>query len=411
MITRRAFDLGIFGLSTLILSPSISISSENLGDKSVLWIWLGGGISHIETFNPIPNAPIENRSVRGHVMTDIGEFGGDFINLAKISKELTILRTFTHRDNNHRSASHWVNTGEPNFRSQQQIWPSVGSVILKKHGTNHSKTGIPLYVKTGNIDGAGDSAYLGGKYKGYEADLVGIKNLYLESDISKERFYNRLKIIDSIEGKIEDRGMVRDYKDLRDQAVTVITGSAANAFRLDKESDNIHKKFKTNTLFGRDSLLSVRLIENNVKFVTLTNNGWDMHNDINSGFNTKGSELDYMISTIIDELKKRDLYNKTLIVIASEFGRTSKINGSIGRDHQSSCNNVLFAGGGYRHGRIIGKTNSTASVIESDPYYPKDLVKTILNHLDINSPYHITGNDNRPYELVEQTAKNILQTP
>lgn len=412
MINRRAFNLGLFGLSTLSLSPNISVSADKLQNKSVLWIWLGGGISHIETFNPIPNAPVENRSVRGHIMTGIGEIGGDFVNLAKQANELTILRTLTHRDNNHRSASHWVNTGEPNFRSQQQIWPSMGSVTLKTHGTNHKETGIPLYVKTGNIDGAGDGAYLGGKYKGYEADLLGVKNLNLDPSITKDRFYNRLKAIEIIEGKIDKAGMAQDYKDLRDQAVTVITGSAAQAFKLENEPDEVQKRFKTNTSFGKDSLLSIRLLENGVKFVTLTNNGWDMHNNIESGFNTKGPELDYMLSNILSELKARDLYDNTLVVLASEFGRTSKINSASagGRDHQSTCNNVLFAGGGYTHGRMIGKTNATASQIEDSPYSPNDLVRTILEHLDITYPYPVIGNDNRPYELISQDSKNILKS-
>lgn len=407
MMNRRMFNL--FGLSMVSLSPSISISADKKKNKSVLWIWLGGGASHIETFNPIPTAPVENRSVRGHIMTDIGEIGADFTHLAKLTKDITILRTLTHRDNNHRSASHWVNTGEPNFRSQQQIWPAFGAVAAKKYGTNHDGTGIPLYIKTGNIDGAGDASFLGGKYKGYEADLQGINNLYLKDDITKERFYNRLKTIEAIEGKSPHSGMSKDYKDLRDQAVTVITGSAAQAFRLENEPNEVHSRFKTGSTFGRDALLSVRLIQNEAKFVTLVNNGWDMHNNIDSGFSTKGLELDYMLYTIIEELKRRDLFDSTLIVLATEFGRTSKVNGNAGRDHQSACNNVLFAGGGYNHGRIIGKTNSTASVVEADGFSPKDLTKTVLNHIDIHGPFDIIGNDGRPYALIEANAKNILE--
>lgn len=381
-----------------------NIKEESTSDKSVIFIWLSGGISQIEFINPIPNAPVEYRSVRGFTKTHDDVIGADFTKLASISKELTIVRSMKHRDNNHATASSWVMSGEPNFANNNK-WPAYGAVMQKKYGTNYDRNGMPLYVKTSQIE-SDDAEFLGMKYNGFDASLDGLKDLKL--DVTKERFYGRLNTLGVVDGKLKG-GVYDDYSDLKEQAVKFILGGGADALDLSQESQENQTKFNISNKFGKDILLSVRLIENGARFVTVQNGGWDMHNGINQGFATKGPELDNYIFLLKTELQKRGMLENTMIVVTSEFSRTAKVNNNAGRDHMSSTNSLLLLGGGYEHGRVIGKTNATANIVEEDEFSPKDLSVTIFDHLGISERFVITDNQNRPRELYDTKAKNILK--
>lgn len=406
MINRRNFILsGLVG--SLLTRGNISFA-EDISEKeknAVIYVFLSGGASHIETFNPVPDAPSDYRSVTGFTSTNIPgmDLGGLFKNLAKKADKLSIFRAFHHRDANHASATHWIMTGEANFGDgQTQKWPSYGSVVTGFYGTN-AENGLPHYIKVNNIQ-HDDSAWMGGRYTGYDATREGRKDLQLS--LPEQRFKARLAMLERVEsGFHKDDLLAKSWKDLRGQAVNVVLGEASKAFKI--ESDEEYDSYK-DTNFGKDVLTAVRLIEAGSKFITINYGGWDMHNNILPSLNSRQVELDKYLAQLIDTLEKRGLYEKVMLVVTSEFGRTPKVNATAGRDHWARLVPLMISCGSYEMGRVIGNSNKNAEEPEDGLCEPEDLKWTIFNHLDINKNMKWTSIDGRPMTMVKEEAKNIL---
>jgi len=410
-MNRRIFNKTLItGGSSILLSPTISIANakQDKQEKSVIFVFLSGGISATEFINPIPNAPLDFRSIRGFAEAKGGYLlGGDFKNLASIGNELTVVRNFHHRDANHSSATHVIMTSEPGFQSSDQKWPSHGSLLSHELGPLDINRGIPNYVRTRPIQ-YDESAWLGATYIGMTADENGVGNLFPR--VPEDRFDRRMEVMRTISKQSNLKGPIAEgWYDLKNQAVDIIKGSAGVAFDLSKETpENIAKYNAKNSTFGKDLLLARRLVQAGVKYVTVSNGGWDNHNNINDAFDRKGPELDKSLFVLLNDLKGLGLLDNTLIVVTSEFSRTPKINNSAGRDHWSGLNSLIFAGGGYEHGKVIGKTDANASVVDGKSYNPKDLSWTIMNHFGIKKDLVIVDNSSRPRHMFDEKAKNIL---
>lgn len=397
-MNRRSFLTTIAGT---YLAGNLSFSMEERSDKSVIFIFLSGGISAIDFINPVPDAPLEVRSNRGAIKIHNGEvIGGDFTRLAKQSKDWSFVRSYHHRDANHRSATFWSLTGEPNFREKEDNWPSYGSLISHSYGFSHN--GTPTYIQTSKIAGDGP-AWLGAGHMGYRTDLEGINNL--KPRLSQEQLRQRLEITKVIERS--QPHLPEAWPDLRNKAVDVIYGKAAQALDLSNEPAVDKYSAKTSS-FGKDCLLARRLVQAGSSFVTVSNGGWDMHQNISDGFNRKGPELDMVLTTLVEDLKANNLLDKTLVVVTSEFSRTYRINRDGGRDHMPSCNSLLFAGGGFEHGRVIGQTNATANEVLVDEFSPKDLSWTLGNYFGLDKDLVLYDHVNRPRPMFENTAKIII---
>lgn len=407
MLNRRNFLVSSSAFGLNFQSNNIAFSQTTSDDdKSVIFLFLSGGASHIETFNPIPDAPVEYRSVTGHVNTKTAgmKLGGLFKNLAKQSDSINIVRSFAHRDGNHASASHWLMTGEPNFGAgTTQKWPSYGSVTTGIHGTT-ADNGLPIYVKIDSL-AHDSSAWMGGKFTGYNASKEGRKDLQLLGRDAK--FKNRLEILSFIENnyKHKDNNLARSWNDLKEQAVEVILGDASKAFKVEKDLE--FEGYKANP-FGTNILTAIRLIESGSKFVTLNFGGWDMHNNIQNSLNNRQVVLDQYLAKMIQSLKDRGLSKKVLLVVTSEFGRTPKININAGRDHFSKQVPLLLSGGDFESGRVIGQSTSLADGVDDSLFEPEDLKFTIFSHLGIKKSAGWTGIDGRPHNFTKETAKNIL---
>jgi len=410
-MNRRDYlkTMGFFG-GSIVLSPSISIANakQDKQEKSVIFVFLSGGISATEFINPVPNAPLDFRSTRGFAEAK-GDYllGGDFKNLASIGDELTIVRNFHHRDANHASATHWVMTSEPGFQSTDQKWPSHGSLLSHEFGPLDITRGIPNYVRTRPIQ-YDESAFLGATHIGMTADENGVGNLFPR--VPEDRFDRRMEVMRTISKQSNLKGPIAEgWYDLKNQAVDIIKGKAGVAFDLSNETaENVAKYNAKTSTFGKDLLLARRLIQAGVKYITVNNGGWDMHNQISDGFDRKATELDTSLFVLLNDLKGLGLLDNTLIVVTSEFSRTPKINGTGGRDHWSSLNSLIFAGGGYEHGKVIGKTDANASVVDGKSYNPKDLSWTIMNHFGVKKDLVIVDNSSRPRHMFDEKAKNIL---
>ena len=328
-----------------------------------------------------------------------------FKELAKRTDKIAIPRAFGHRDQNHASAVHWVVTGEANFGTgSSSKWPSFGSMMSKHHGVN-TDDGLPTYVKLGQYDHNG-AAWLGGKYTGFDATREGRKDLQLLG--KSEDFQRRLHALNVIDGGFIARGqqMAKDWTDLRNQSVDIILGNGSKAFRFENDKD--YDKFKDATL-GQDALTAIRLLEAGSKFVSLSYGGWDMHTNIATSLQTRQVELDHYLAKIMDALEARGMYERVMLVVTSEFGRTPKVNANQGRDHFGKLSPLMISCGSYEMGRTIGTSSPNADDFDQGRCTPEDLAWTIYDHLNMPRNARYTATDGRPHSLVKDDSKKHIK--
>lgn len=408
-MNRRKFLLstGIGGLTAISSRLSFSIEPDgSKSENSAIYIFLSGGPSHIELFNTIPNSTPDRTSVVGTSKTNVigMNIGGLFTNISQKANKFVVVNNFHHKDANHESAVHWMMTGEQNFPNASQKWPSYGSMISGVLGTNTKKDSLPTYVKLSPINADGP-AWMGAKYLGYTAAGEGLKDLMLQN---QERLYQRLRMIDAIESSSrinKKEYMSKSWTDLREQAVNVLLGKASEAFAIEKDDD--YKTFSKDNL-SKDMLTAIRLVERGVKFVTINYGGWDMHNKIADGFNSRLPPLDNVLSLYFDVAEKRQLNHRNMLVMSGDFGRTPKINKDGGRDHWPHLVPLFIACDGYEMGRVIGRSDANAERPDGLGYEPEDLKWTILNHVGVSKHQDWVSSEGRPMHFVKETAKNIL---
>ena len=410
MFNRRTF------LSTIATSALVgkALGSQiDKKEKAVIWLWLGGGISATEFINPIPNAPVEYRSVTGAITTNSDYLlGGNFEYMARIADKMSPVLSFAHKDASHGTATGWLMNaisymGKGDGTPQTE--PSLGSLISSLTYAN-SDRGIPSYVKINRID-YDSSAWLNANHSGYEASGEGVKNL--KSNIELGRFADRMDIVKNIDKKSEY--LYRSWAGTREQAYNIVSGDASKVFEVNREDPRVLDKYRVGkSRLGENLLLARRLIQNGSKFVTIHHGGWDMHADIHRGFNNLAPDVDYSVYTLVRELEQLDMLSNTMIVITSEFSRTPKLNAGLvgqssvpGRDHWPGVVPLVLIGGELTRGYSIGTTNSLAEYPTSNPFTPKDLACTIFNHFDIDRDTKMTDNQNRPRYLVEEDARLI----
>jgi hypothetical protein len=393
------------GLSSMGLSDAYA-ETLPANEKSVVWLWLGGGATHIETFDPKPMAPEGVRSTTGSIMTN-GDFllGGNFIKMSTRGDKITVVRSFAHRNSSHRTGTHWVMTGHnstDNTPQSTQQEPSYGSIMSSVYGANHPVNGMPTYVRVNGISFDGP-AWLGGQYKPYEASGEGVSNL--KSRVESNRFLDRRNLVSSFD-KLKITNDLELWGDLRKQSYGLILGNASEAFDLDKESKPSRDKYGKG--LGEQMLLARRLVENGTKFVTLHYGGWDMHGNIAKSLNGRMPPLDHALSTFIDDLHDRGMSKNVLLVVTGEFGRTYRVNKNAGRDHWPQLSPLMFSGGDFDMGRVIGESTAKAETPEGDPLGPKDVTATLFSHLGIDPQTQKIDFAGRPRYFVDSDAKIIL---
>ncbi len=414
MLINRREMLPLLGLPFL---PTLeAIANERVGkkennEKSFILIWLGGGHAAQETFAPTSDGPESARSTTGIIETNVGGMylGGSFTNLSKLANEYSLIHSLTHNDPNHDSGTHINMTGYMTVSSDfaPSKNPSYGSIISNYFGSNSKVNGIPRYVKANPIRHDGP-AWMGIVNDGFLANEDGIRNLGLNT--TEEQFKRRMDFIKIVENsnKMEKNPLMGSWTDLRGQAGKVIMGSAANAFKIEKESEDIKEKYGINkSNLGKQLLLARRLIESGTKCVNVSFPGWDNHSMIKTAMDSIGLELDKYLSVLIEDLKQRGMLKNTMILVTSEFSRTP-LNKDGGRDHWANVQSALIAGGDFNHGKIVGEMSKDRKVPLSKPLTPLDMFATIFTHFNIPLDYKVTDKDKRPRYLIEGEHTSIL---
>ena len=369
-------------------------------DKSVVLVFLAGGPTHVETFNPIPNAPTEFRSIIDSLQAKDSDImmGGLWNNLIKHTDKINVVNSFAHRNNSHAQATHWVMTSHNTKENNSQEHPSHGSVVSRYFGSSQDN-GMPTYVRQNGIYGS-DASYLGAEFNPFESSRKD--NLGLNIDL--ERFRDRQNLLtqlDKLDRNI-NTGPIDAYKA---QAYAILLNKVKEAFDIDKEKPKTKRLYGKSSI-GKEMLLARRLIENGTKFVSVSYGGWDMHRDIEKGLNNKIPPLDKALSAFLEDIDQRGMLKDTLVIITGEFGRTPKINNNAGRDHWGALSTLAFAGGDYEQGRVIGRSDTKATAPNSLPITPMDIRATVLDHMEIPSNLTYFDTFGRPQYMT--TGKVIL---
>ena len=373
-------------------------------NTSVVWLWLNGGPSHIETFDPKPDAPREYRSVTGHVATSLPgvALGGTFEQLATRMDRLAIVRSFAHQNSGHGGGTHWVMTGYDNRQSDaggKPNRPSLGSIVARMRGANVPGTGMPTYVRQGSI-GADGPAFLGASCAPFDPQGPARKNLSVS--IKQDRLDDRrslLSQLDRFQRTADASGLMEGLDAYEQQAFNLVLGSAPAAFDLAKEEKKVVDSYGKD--LGQQMLIARRLCEAGCGFVTVSFGGWDMHNGIEKGFERRGAMVDRAVAAFLDDVAARGLSERILLVITGEFGRTPRVNRNAGRDHWAPLSTLALAGGGLRMGQVVGESSAKAETPRASVVTPQDLAATVLQVLGISPALQVTNPAGRPVTLVE----------
>ncbi|MEI8021056.1 MAG: DUF1501 domain-containing protein [Schlesneria sp.] len=427
-LNRRGFlSLGLLAGTSLTL-PQLLRSNAAYGDlkdyknfegtaKSIIHIFLPGGIAHQESFDPKPYAPIEYRGEMGQVATKIsGEvFGDTLAKTAQVADKLTVIRSMTHGEAAHERGTHNMFTG---YRpSPALIYPCIGSVVSHEYGPRNN---LPPYVCIPNMptEFAG-SGYLSSAFAPFSlgsdpaAKGFKVRDLDLPKGVDDSRFATRRSALEAVNAHFQKKEKSDDLTAMDtfyDRAYSLISSQAAReAFDIEKESDAVRDEYGRNTA-GARMLLARRLVQAGVRLVNLTYGGWDMHNNIVAGFRNQMPSFDQAFAALINDLDRTGLLKETLVMVSSEFGRTPKINAQSGRDHYPKVFSVVLAGGGVKGGYIHGSSNSTASEPEELAMGPEDLFTTVYHCMGIVADKELMAPGDRPIEIVDggKVIKELL---
>ena len=409
--TRRDFlKAGVLGMGGLALSDLLRFraaateTGRPTRKTSVVWLWLGGGPTHVETFDPKMSAPAEFRSTVGAVQTNVAgvEIGGVFPKMARVADKMAFVRSFAHRNSGHGGGTHWVMTGYDFAAADNGApanKPGMGSILSRYRGANNAETGLPTYVRMGGILGDGPS-WLGSAYAPFDSAGNARNNMNLQ--IPMERMSDRrnlLRSFDSLDREVDRSGLMTGLDAFERQAFDLLQSKAREVFDITREDP------RTLDLYGRDRLaqqmlMARRLCEAGVGFVTLNYGGWDMHSTIADSMNRTAPALDHAVSAFVQDINQRGLADDILLVVTGEFGRTPRVNGSAGRDHWAPLSTLALAGGGLKMGQVVGESNSRAEVPKTTPISPQDLMATVFHVLGV--PQSLSYNDptGRPVPMV-----------
>jgi hypothetical protein len=414
-VSRRNFlrvgALTAFGLGLPDLLRA-RVQAGSPGDEvSCILLWLQGGISHIDSFDPKPEAPAEVRGEFGVIDTAVPgiQVCDPLPRLAASQDKFSILRSLNPRNGSHGVADAYMMTGHP--FNPALTYPSFGAVLSKEKGDRNQ---MPPFVQVGmSIDarfGGGVAGFLGDRYNPFvlPGDASNpnytVRDVTMPAGIDRARFERRMKVLDAVDTWQERMEAVPSALEATDtfyqKAYGLITApQAKKAFQIGAEDPRLRDRYGRNSL-GQGCLLARRLIEAGVRFVTVTDGGWDTHqNNFKALKDRLLPRLDGALSALLQDLSDRGLLASTMVVCLSDFGRTPKVNPSAGRDHWSTAGIALLAGAGLKPGVAVGQTNALAESPIEAPYVTEDLAATIYDRLGIplDTTHHTP--DGRPIQV------------
>lgn len=410
-LTRRDALLGMCALACApLLDPLAALAAPDDGSargpvsaptptaRAVIEVWLWGGPSHLDTFDPKPEAgaaycgPLD-RAIPTSV--DGIRVGSLLPLLAAQADRYALIRSMTHERNGHETAAYVTQTGRE--EESRLVYPSLGAVVAMLKGYGHGYEGVipPFVVLTQSPGRFSETGFLGPRFRPFVTGgdparpRFAVEGLVAEG-ITDQRQRDRRELLhelDTLGRALRDSPEFERLDRCEEQAYDLILGDAGKVFDLGLESDEVRDRYGRNT-FGQSCLAARRLVESGVPYVKINSPGWDTHKQHFEIMRRKLPELDRGLSTLLADLAERGLLDSTVVWCAGEFGRTPKVqwqapwNG--GRGHYGACFSALVAGGGFRGGRVVGATDATGEHVAERAVHPRELHGAIYERMGID---------------------------
>lgn len=428
-ITRRdSLQLGLGALLGTGLVDGLRAVGETRPEGSgpvataqrCILIWMDGGPTHFETFDPKPDAPLEFRGEFSAIDTAVSgvQFSEHMVKLAASLNDFAMIRSIRHDQGNHGAGNHYMMTGAPpripvGCGAFVSFHPSLGSVAAKELGRDN---GLPPYFSMPEMSRSGGPSFLGAKYAPFVVDddpnreKFKVRDVALPRDLSDARFGSRTELRARVDRmiRLNDEAAadpVAAFDEYFQQGYSLVTSpEAQKAFDIDQESDETRERYGRNG-FGQRCLLARRLVDAGVPFVTVYDGGWDHHSDLFGALRKRLPDWDNTVATLIQDLKQRGMLESTLVVALGEFGRTPKLSvlsgqDKAGRDHWANAMSVLMAGGGTPGGTVVGATDRKGFSAVDRVLSPENFVSTIYHKLGIDPGKILYAPQGRPTHLV-----------
>lgn len=404
---RRPF---LHSLGGLALLPSVLAASPAFqrGHRALIVLWMDGGMSHLDTFDGKPEAPL---AIRGDLKSIESAIEGVFVNeglkrIADMMDRCALVRSLTSPEGNHDRGSHHLLTGRR--PSPVLTYPSMGSVLGQLSGKENP---MPPYVAIPDAHPYAKQGFLPAAQAPFEVEgepgRSNFKVKDLQSSVPMDRTLALLKALDRIDGKPRSLSELARDEFLERARYVSMTPEVRQRFDLKEESPAMHQRYGRH-FFGQSCLLARRLVEGGVRSVFVRYRGWDHHQGIaramTYGFPPKLDALNQAVPALYHDLEERGLLESTTVLLASEFGRTPRLNPSGGRDHWSRASSALLFGAGIKPGVVLGETDARGEEPVVDPVSPADLFHTLMAALDVDVEKVWQTPDGRPVRLIDEEA-------
>jgi hypothetical protein len=403
LITRReAMRCGLTGAAGMLVAGRLAgrrlAASPSASAKSIIQIWMWGGPSHLDTFDPKPEAgydycgPLDKpipTNVNGIVIGELLPL------LAKQADKYSIIRSMTHGINAHETASYMVQTGRK--PGERLVYPGVGAVVSLFKGANAGYRGlIPPYIVLSELLGRfSEVGFLGPRYApfptgGDPAQTPFVVQGIVAQGITDQRQRDRRELLHQLNtfgNAVHGNSSLDAFVKAEDQAYELILGDAGKVFDLTQEKDSVRDQYGRNT-FGQSCLVARRLVERGVPYVAINYKGWDTHRQHFQAMRQRLPQMDRGMATLLEDLSSHGLLDSTIVWWTGEFGRTPRIqweapwNG--GRSHWGPCFSVVVAGGGFKGGHVVGASDAKGEEVRDRPVYPGDLIGSMYELLGLD---------------------------
>jgi uncharacterized protein (DUF1501 family) len=405
---------GALGLPTLLQLRAASRAATSPTpatptDTAVIFVMLGGGASQHETYDPKPDAPAEYRGPFASIPTAIPgvRFSELLPEQAQRADQLAVIRSVTHHEASH-IALHAIETGaflRDRTQALKGDFPAIGSVVSRVRG---GVDGLPGFVALPKAHAYCGPHWLGGEHAPFNVNdnpntsAFAVSNLALRKGLTTEQLTDRHSLSRTFAAARRDLDDSPDTLDaFRRQALDLLTGPRArDAFAIDREPIVLRDRYGRSAL-GQRLLLARRLVEVGVPFVMVRTFGWDDHDNLAQRMKDRAGEYDLGLTALIDDLLDRGLTRNVLVVAMGEFGRTPRVNAKGGRDHWPAVSSVLFAGGSYRMGQVIGASDAHGGRVVAAPYAPQSVLGMVYRHLGIDPALTFPDFTGRPRHLLD----------
>lgn len=399
--TRRRFLQSVSAATaagTMGFRELMAVEGENLRrqGKAMILLWMQGGPSQFETFDPKPGTP--NGGPTEAIQTSVGgiRIADNFPKLASIMDEIAIVRSMTNKEGSHPRATYQMHTGYVPSGSVRH--PSLGSCIAQQIGDPQSD--LPSFVSIGETQGAG---FLGMDYEPFVVNNPGQLPADVALPVSTNRFQRRTGLLGELEQEFAAAGaeqIVRTHQSLYRKTSRLVLSPDVSAFETSDEPPALQERYGDSS-FGKGCLLARRLVERGVTFVEVRSGNWDSHQNNFEQCANNAKSVDPATAALITDLRERGLLENTLVVWMGEFGRTPKINARTGRDHYPRVFNLAMAGSGIVGGQVYGASTADGSAVEDSPVTVQDLFQTVCRSLNVNPHHENLSPLGRPMKIVD----------